>query len=433
MIVSVTQPRRHSIVIIKDPQHMNLFHIMAILISLAALFSFFNYRYLHLPTAIGLMLIALLASIGLVLLGPHADGVKEYVGQLLHTVDFDETLLHGMLSFLLFAGAIHINLADLARQRWVILTLATASVLGATFIIGYLSYWWFGFLGMNIPFIYCLLFGALISPTDPIAVLGILKSAGATKSLETKITGESLFNDGVAVVVFLVILSVATGGHDVSAGSIIWLFLQEAVGGVVYGFAIGLVAYWMLKQVDDYSVEVLITLALTMGGYALGEILHLSAPIAIVVAGLLIGNHGRSFAMTDRTREHLDTFWELIDEILNAVLFVLIGMEVLLLAYREEYLYAGVLAIPIALFARLVSVGIPVSLMRPYRSFSPMVVTVLTWGGLRGGISVALALSLPAGEVRDALVTITYVVVAFSIVVQGLSIGPLVRYAQSRQ
>jgi len=432
MIVSVTQPRRHSIVIIKDPQHMNLFHIMAILISLAALFSFFNYRYLHLPTAIGLMLIALLASIGLVLLGPHADGVKEYVGQLLHTVDFDETLLHGMLSFLLFAGAIHINLADLARQRWVILTLATASVLGATFIIGYLSYWWFGFLGMNIPFIYCLLFGALISPTDPIAVLGILKSAGATKSLETKITGESLFNDGVAVVVFLVILSVATGGHDVSAGSIIWLFLQEAVGGVVYGFAIGLLAYWMLKQVDDYSVEVLITLALTMGGYALGEILHLSAPIAIVVAGLLIGNHGRSFAMSDRTREHLDTFWELIDEILNAVLFVLIGMEVLLLAYREEYLYAGLLAIPIALFARLVSVGIPIGLMRRYRSFSPFVVTVLTWGGLRGGISVAMALSLPTGEVRDALVTVTYVVVAFSILVQGLTIGPLVRYVQSR-
>jgi len=412
---------------------MNLFQIMAILISLAALFSFLNYRYLRLPTAIGLMLIALLVSIVLVLLGPHAHGVKEYAGQLLHTVDFDETLLHGMLSFLLFAGAIHINLADLARQRWVILTLATASVLGATFIIGYLSYWWFGFLGMNIPFIYCLLFGALISPTDPIAVLGILKSAGATKSLETKITGESLFNDGVAVVVFLVILSVASGGHDVSAGSILWLFLQEAVGGVIYGFAIGALAYWMLKQVDEYSVEVLVTLALTTGGYALGEALHLSAPIAIVVAGLLIGNHGRSFAMSDQTREHLDTFWELIDEILNAVLFVLIGMEVLLLAYREEYLYAGLLAIPIALFARLVSVGIPIGLMRRYRSFSPFVVTILTWGGLRGGISVALALSLPTGGVRDALVTVTYVVVAFSILVQGLSIGPLVRYAQSRR
>ena len=255
-------------------------------------------------------------------------------------------------------------------------------------------------------------------------MLGILKSAGASKTLETKITGESLFNDGVAVVVFLVLLGIATGGHEVSAGSIVWLFLREAVGGAVYGLAIGALAYWMLRQVDNYSMEVLITLALTTGGYALAEALHLSAPIAIVVAGLLIGNHGRSLAMSERTREHLDTFWELVDEILNAVLFVLIGMEVLLLAYREEYLYAGMLSILIALFARLVSVGTPIGILRRYRDFSPSVVTVLTWGGLRGGISVALALSLPAGEVRDALVTITYVVVVFSILVQGLSIAP---------
>ena len=410
---------------------MNLFHILAILISLSAVFSFLNHRYLRLPTAIGLMLIALLASLGLVLLGPHAHGVEAYIEQMLQAVEFDETLLHGMLSFLLFAGALHVNLADLARQRWVIATLATASVLGATFIIGYLAYWSFALLGLDIPLIYCLLFGSLISPTDPIAVLGILRSAGATKTLETKITGESLFNDGVAVVMFLVLLGIATGGHEVSAGAIAWLFLHEAVGGAVYGLAIGALAYWMLRQVDNYSVEVLITLALTTGGYALAEALHLSAPIAIVVAGLLIGNHGRSLAMSERTREHLDTFWELVDEILNAVLFVLIGMEVLLLAYREAYLYAGMLAIPIALFARFVSVGIPIGIMQRYREFSPRVVTLLTWGGLRGGISVALALSLPAGEVRDALVTITYVVVVFSILVQGLSIGPLVRRIQS--
>jgi CPA1 family monovalent cation:H+ antiporter len=412
---------------------MNLFHILAILISLAAVFSFINYRYLRLPTAIGLMLIALLTSLGLVLLGPYAQGMKEYAARLLHAVDFDATLLHGMLSFLLFAGAIHINLADLARQRWVVAILATASVLGATFIIGVLTYLCFGLLGLYVPLIDCLLFGALISPTDPIAVLGIMKSAGASKNLETKISGESLFNDGVGVVVFLVLLSVATGGHEVSAGSILWLFLQEAVGGALYGLGLGALAFSMLKQVDDYSVEVLITLAVTTGGYALGEILHLSAPIAIVVAGLLIGNHGRALAMSERTREHLDTFWELIDETLNAVLFVLIGMEVLILAYRQEYLYAGLLAIPIALFARLVSVGIPIGIMRRYREFSPMTVSVLTWGGLRGGISVALALSLPGGEVRDALVTVTYVVVTFSILVQGLSIGPLVRYAQSRR
>lgn len=370
---------------------MKLFHILAILISLSALFSYLNYRYLKLPTAIGLMLIALLASLALLFLGPLATDVEAYAAVLLRTVDFDETLLHGMLSFLLFAGALHVDLADLAKQRWVIATLATASVLGATFIIGYLAYWIFALLDLDIPFIYCLLFGALISPTDPIAVLGILKSAAAPKTLETKITGESLFNDGVAVVVFLVLLGVATGGDELSAASVAGLFIQEAVGGVLYGLGIGTLAYWMLKRVDDYSVEVLITLALTTGGYALAEVLHLSAPIAIVVAGLLIGNHGRSFAMSDKTREHLDTFWELVDEILNAVLFVLIGMEVLVLAVRQEYLLAGLLAIPITLLARLVSVGVPVGIMRRYRSFSPMVVTILTWGGLRGGISVALA------------------------------------------
>jgi len=411
---------------------MKLFHILAILISLSAVFSYLNYRYLRLPTAIGLMLIALLASLALLLLGPLALGVEDHVAALLRSVDFDETLLHGMLSFLLFAGALHVNLADLAKQRWVIATLATASVLGATVMVGYLAYWSFGLFGLEIPFIYCLLFGALISPTDPIAVLGILKSAAAPKTLETKITGESLFNDGVAVVVFLVLLGIASGGGEFSAASVAWLFLQEAVGGVLYGLGIGAMAYAMLKRVDNYSVEVLITLALTTGGYVLAEALHLSAPIAIVVAGLLIGNHGRSFAMSDKTREHLDTFWELVDEILNAVLFVLIGMEVLVLAYRQEYLLAGLLAIPITLLARLVSVGVPIGIMRRYRAFSPMVVTILTWGGLRGGISIALALSLPPGPVRDTLVTVTYIVVAFSILVQGLSIGPLVRRARAR-
>jgi CPA1 family monovalent cation:H+ antiporter len=409
---------------------MKLFHILAILMSLSAVFSYLNYRYLKLPTAIGLMLIALLASLMLLILGPVAQNLEEHAEVLLRTVDFDETLLHGMLSFLLFAGALHVNLADLVKQRWVIATLATASVLGATVIIGCLAHWGFGLLGLDVPLTYCLLFGALISPTDPIAVLGILKSADAPKTLETKITGESLFNDGVAVVVFLVLLGIATGDGEVSAVSVATLFIQEAVGGVLYGLGIGTLAYWMLKRVDDYSVEVLITLALTTGGYALAEVLHLSAPIAIVVAGLLIGNHGRSFAMSDKTRGHLDAFWELVDEILNAVLFVLIGMEVLVLAYRHEYLLAGLLAIPITLLARLISVGVPVGIMRRYRSFSPMVVTILTWGGLRGGISVALALSLPQGEVRDTLVTVTYIVVTFSILVQGLTIGPLVRRAQ---
>ena len=411
---------------------MKLFHILAILISLSAVFSYINYRYLKLPTAIGLMLIAMLASLALLLLGPLTQGVEDLAADLLVTVDFDETLLHGMLSFLLFAGALHVNLEDLAKQRWVIAVLATAGVLSSTFMIGFMAQWGFGVLGLSIPLVYCLLFGALISPTDPIAVLGILTKAGAPKTLETKITGESLFNDGVAVVVFLVLLGIATGEGDASALSVMTLFAQEAIGGVIYGLAIGALAYWMIKQVDNYTVEVLITLALTTGGYALAEALHLSAPIAIVVAGLLIGNHGRAFAMSDKTREHLDNFWELVDEILNAVLFVLIGMEVLVLAYRETYLLAGLMVIPMALIARVIAVGIPIGIMRKYREFSPMAVTILTWGGLRGGISVALALSLPAGEIRDALVTVTYVVVAFSIIVQGLTIGPLVKWAKEK-
>ena len=406
---------------------MSLFDIIAILISLSAIFSWFNYRFLKLPTAIGLMLIALLMSLTLHLPLPFFDGLKLEAAEMLASIDFDETLLHGMLSFLLFAGALHVNLNDLAKQRWVIGILATFGVVGATFLIGGGAYYLFGMLQLNVPLIYCLLFGALISPTDPIAVLGILKSAGAPKTLETKITGESLFNDGVAVVVFLVLADIAVGEAEVSAASVATLFLKEAIGGLIFGLITGGLAFVMLKRVDNYQVEVLITLALVTGGYATAEHLHLSAPIAIVVAGLLIGNHGRQLAMSEQTREHLDTFWELVDEVLNAVLFVLMGLELLVISLRGEYLLAGLLAIPLILIVRLVSVGLPIGIMRQFRSFSPGVVTILTWAGLRGGISVALALSLPSGEPRDLLVTATYVIVVFSIVVQGLSLGPLVR------
>ena len=406
---------------------MRLFDILAILVSLSAVFSYINYRFLKLPTAIGLMLIALLMSLGLIALSALGLDIDNDVETMLRSVDFDETLLHGMLSFLLFAGALHVNLEDLSQQRWVIAVLATIGVIGATFLIGFAVWGVFGWLGLDVPLAYCLVFGALISPTDPIAVLGILKRAGAPKTLETKITGESLFNDGVAVVVFLVLAQIAAGGEEVTAGSVLGLFATEAVGGVVFGLAIGGVAYWMLRSVDNYQVEVLITLAVVTGGYAIAEKLHISAPIAIVVAGLLIGNHGRVLAMSDRTREHLDTFWELVDEVLNAVLFVLIGMEVLILSFRGEYLIAGLLAIPTVLLARLISVGLPIGVMRRYRTFTPGVVSILTWGGLRGGISVALALSLPAGEIRDTLVAVTYVVVVFSILVQGLTVERMVR------
>jgi len=406
---------------------MSLFQILAILLTASAIFSYINYRLLRLPTTIGIMLIALVFSLLLNLLGPLGIGIENEVQMMLDSIAFDDTLLHGMLSFLLFAGALHVDLSELHKQRGVIITLATVGIIGATFIIGGLSWYAFGLAGLSIPFIYCLLFGAMISPTDPIAVLGILKQSNAPKSLEAKITGESLFNDGMAVVVFLVLLRFATGDPDTSAVDVLLLFSREAIGGILFGLGAGGITYWMLKSVDNYQVEVLLTLALVTGGYALAEVLHLSAPIAIVVAGLLIGNHGRTLAMSEKTREHLDTFWELIDEVLNAVLFVIIGLEVLTLVLLQEYLLAGLMAIPIVLLARFVTVGIPITVMRRFRNFSPKAIQIMTWGGLRGGISVALALSLPASEIRDALVVITYAVVIFSILVQGLTIGPLIR------
>jgi CPA1 family monovalent cation:H+ antiporter len=404
---------------------MSLFEIAAILLTLAALFSYFNERYVGMPTTIGLMFISLVISLGLIAIANLGLDVESRAESVLAQIDFSELLLHGMLGFLLFAGALHVNLGDLLQQKWVISSLATAGLLISTLIVASLTWILLRSLGLDLPFIYCLLFGALISPTDPIAVLGILKNANAPKSLETKITGESLFNDGVGVVVFIVLLDVVRGGHEIDAGGVVLFFLQEAVGGAVFGLATGFLVYWMLKSVDNYPVEILLTMALVTGTYALAETLHLSAPIAVVVAGLLIGNQGRALAMSEKTCEHLDSFWELVDEILNAVLFVLIGLEILVLQFNLSYLLAGLAAILLVLAARWVSVGIPISLLRLRREFSPNVVKIMTWGGLRGGISVALALSLPSGPERDVILAITYTVVVFSILVQGLTIGRL--------
>jgi CPA1 family monovalent cation:H+ antiporter len=407
---------------------MHILDAAALLVSLTALLAFINHRFIKLPANIGVMLLALLASILLVVLGKLGlRDLEQQAADILTSLDFNYTLMHGMLSFLLFAGALHVNLSDLAERKWIIGTLASVSVIASTFIVGGLAYLAFNWLQLEIPFIYCLLFGALISPTDPIAVLGILKKAGAPKSLETSITGESLFNDGVAVVVFMVLLEIAAGGHEMGAGDIATLFVSEAGGGAILGLATGALAYYMLKHVDNYQVEVLITLAVVMGGYSLATALHLSGPVAVVVAGLVIGNHGRTLAMSETTRHHLDTFWELLDEILNAVLFVLIGLETIVLVFETEYFYAAALAIPIVLLARLICVAVPVSLFRLRREFSRNAIKIMTWGGLRGGISVALALSLPTGDIRDSLVAITYVIVIFSIVVQGLTIGRLIR------
>ncbi len=417
---------------------MTLFEVVAALITLSAAASYASYRWLRLPTTIGVMLIGLAASVALMLAGRIEPAIAEQAGELLAGIDFNRVVMQGMLGALLFAGALHVNINDLAEQKTVISVLASLGVVASTFIIAGMMWLLFGALGITVRPIMCLLFGALISPTDPIAVLGIFKTLGVPKTLETKITGESLFNDGVGVVVFLVIAGIAGfgaaghGGEAASVGPILTLFFQEAVGGAVFGLVTGFAVYRLLKGIDNYQVEILVSLALVMGGYALASRLHVSGPIAMVVAGLLIGNRGRRLAMSDRTREHLDTFWELIDEILNALLFVLIGLEAMVLTFSKSYLLAGVGAIAVVLLARMMTVGGSLTALRLVtgRRSAKHTAKIMTWAGLRGGISVALALSIPraaGGTERDAILAVTYIVVIFSIAVQGLTLGPLIR------
>lgn len=404
---------------------MGLLDLAAAVVTLAALFAWLNHRYIGLPTTIGVMLLALAVSAVILVAGNTVlPGAEEWARTALASLDFSEAVLDGMLAFLLFAGALFVDIEALAQRRYVVGTLATLGVLISTVLIGTLAWLVFGLLGADIGLAWCLVLGAVLAPTDPIAVLGILKGAGVARSLETKIVGESLFNDGVAVVVFLVLVEAASSGR-VDPGAIAVLFLQEAVGGALFGLALGWVAHRMLGTIDQYQVEILITLAVVMGGYALAHALHLSGPIAMVVAGLLLGHHQRERAMSTHTQGHLDHFWELIDELLNAVLFVLIGLELLLLPFGTIELVAGLLMIPVALAARFAAVGLPITFLRSVRELSPGVVRILTWGGLRGGISVALALSMPAGPARELVLPVTYCVVLFSLVVQGLTIGPL--------
>ena len=418
---------------------MSLFDLLAGLIGISAIFSYINYRFLKLPMAIGLMVIGLLFSLVIVVMGLYDPAIHDQAQAILLQVDFDEALMQGMLGFLLFAGALHVDINDLREQRGLILTLAVLGTLLTTILVGGVLYLVLPLLGVELSLWYCLLFGSLIAPTDPIAVLSILKKLGVPKSLEVQITGESLFNDGVGVVVFLAILSLAGigGGHaDISGGAIAWLFVQEVLGGALFGLAIGLLGYWTLKSINSYQVEILISLALVFTGYAIALWLHISGPIAMVIAGLLLGNHGRAFAMSRTTREHLDMFWELVDEFLNAILFVLIGLEMLILSFLGEYLFAGAIVIVIVLLARLGTVALPINFLRwrgKGENLPRYTSRLMTWGGLRGGISVALALSIPAtlsGEPvaeREVVVSLTYIVVVFSIVVQGLTIGPLLR------
>ncbi len=409
---------------------MDLLSISSILLTVSAVFAYINYRYIKLPTTIGIMVVSLVFSVLMVILSKLGlPGGIDAAQSLISQVDFNEALMKGMLAFLLFAGALHVDLSALLDNKWVVGLLASVGIVASTFIIGFASYFVLQLLGLGIPFIYCLLFGSLISPTDPVAVMGVLKRAGATKNLETKIAGESLFNDGVAVVVFLVIFGIAINGDPVSVEHIGKLFVQEALGGAVFGFVIGWIALYMLKRVDDYHVEILITLALVAGGATAAGMLHTSAPIAVVVAGLMIGNQGRRDAMSGTTREHLDTFWELVDEILNAVLFLLIGLEIVLMSFGGKQLAAGLILAVLVLCARFIAVSVPVTLLRLKKEFHPHVIKILTWGGLRGGISVALALSIPEGPERDIIVTVTYTIVVLSILLQGLTVHKLVAFA----
>jgi CPA1 family monovalent cation:H+ antiporter len=377
--------------------------------------------------------LTLLASLATLAAGLAFSRIAHQAAAFTQQIDFNQAVLHGMLGFLLFAGALRIDLGDLARQKGTITLLTTAAVVLSTVLVGGMAWGLFALLGTPVRPVYCLLFGALISPTDPIAVLAMLKRLGAPKPLEVTIAGESLFNDGVGVVLFLGLLEIATGGQNFDTMHLAGLFVREALGGAAFGLAVGYLVYRLLKTVDRYQVEILLSLALAAGGYAGADALHLSGPIAMVVAGLLIGNQGRLFAMSPTTVRHLDMFWELIDEVLNAVLFVLLGLAVLPVSFTGRSLTAGLLAVPVVLLARFLSAGLPILLLRRRALVERGAVPVLTWGGLRGALSVAMALSLPrevAGETvpeRDVILVVTYVVVVFSVLVQGLTVGPLTR------
>ena len=407
---------------------MDPYFIATVLVFLSAIFGYVNVRLLKMPNTIGLMIMTIVFTLIVLLISYFDPTLLNLEKSIISSIDFKTVLLDEMLSFLLFAGALHTNFEQLKIQRWPILLFSTLGVLTSTFLVGGVMYFILQALSFNVDFIYCLLFGALISPTDPIAVLGILKQAGAPKKLETKIVGESLFNDGVGVVVFLTIFQIAKSGiANTSVADVAQLFGQEVIGGIVLGGLLGWISYRLIKSIDDYDIEVIITLAAVMGGTVIAHKLHLSAPLAMVTAGLIVGNDTvRATSMSEVTEKYVDKFWELLDILLNAILFVLIGMEMLVLVFDGSYIIAGLIAVPIVLICRYISLFLPINIFKKKLDFVPKTNLIMTWGGLRGGISIALALGLSTEMHRDLFLVITYIVVVFSIIVQGLTVGKLV-------
>jgi CPA1 family monovalent cation:H+ antiporter len=408
---------------------MEYYSIVTILVVLSAIFGYINVRFLKLPITIGLMLITIIFTLVLIMLAQFDDTLLISEKAFINSIDFETVLLDIMLSFLLFAGALHTNFEQLKIQRGPILMFATLGVLVSTFLVGFAMFYILNGIGLEVTFIHCLLFGALISPTDPIAVLGILKKAGAPKKLETKIVGESLFNDGVGVVVFLTIFAIAAQPNKaIDISDIATLFGQEVIGGIALGLLLGWITYRLMRSIDSYEIEVILTIASVMGGTMLAHKFHLSAPLAMVTSGLMVGNDTvRNSAMSETTEAYVDKFWELIDVFLNTILFVMIGMEMLVLTLGRNYIYAGLLAIPVILLCRYLSLWLPIKIFSKKLDFVPKTNLIMTWGGLRGGISIALALSLSKDMNRELFLVITYVVVVVSILGQGLTVEPIIK------
>ena len=412
---------------------MELYYTFSILIVLAAAFSYINLRFLKLPSTIGIMLIAMLVSVALVFAGRSYPQLVNTFSVIIASVDFTEVLMGAMLNFLLFAGAIHISMHDLRKERVPIIIFSTLGVIISTIVVGVLIYYMFMAFELPVPFIQCLMFGSLISPTDPIAVIGILKKAGIRKSLEIKVAGESLFNDGVAVMLFSLLFQLAQGTEvDLTFKHVSGLFVQETGGGLIMGLLIGYIGSKGIEKIHDYNVTVMITLAIVMGGYLMARYLHISSPLTMVAAGLVVGNYGKMKAMSAADKDYLDKFWELIDEILNAMLFLIIGFELMLFPDLQQYWKFGLISIAIVLFARFISIWLPIRFIPRIGRFDHRTIVILVWGGLRGGVSVALALTIDDHLNKHLFIPITYYVVVFSILVQGLTVGKLAEKQKSK-